>query len=308
MSCDLAISKASFTHRKVISVSQSIIKVYSVFIFMVMCLSTVVSAEIVHSGKKDDHAIVFLPGLASHGSVWQPWVDTYAKTHSVYVLTASGFAGVAPYQSDAAFLLSTVQEVIGALKQDRVKKATIVGHSIGGLMALMIANEAPSITERLLIVDSLPYLGGLFMPGLLPDAVEKQAALMAHQMASMPRSAFDEQQKYGLRIQSKTETFLPKLERWSKASDQQTIATAFKEVLSTDYRDNVSTIKVPVTVLVAHSAQAPLSREQILGLYQSQYENLAEKKIQVIDDSYHFIMIDQPVDFSAVLASILEKG
>jgi pimeloyl-ACP methyl ester carboxylesterase len=68
------------------------------------------------------------------------------------------------------------------------------------------------------------------------------------------------------------------------------------------------TIKAPVTVLVAHSAEAPLSREQIFNLYQSQYENLAEKKIQVIDDSYHFIMIDQPADFSAVLASVVEKG
>lgn len=287
---------------------QSVIKVFSIFIFMVICLPTAVRAEIIHSGKKDAQAIVFLPGLASHGSVWQPWVDKYVETHSVYVLTASGFAGVASYQSDAAFLLSAVQEVIGALKKDRVKKATIVGHSIGGLMALMIANEAPDITERLLVVDSLPYLGGLFMPSLSPDAVEKQATLIAHQMASMPRSAFDEQQKYGLRIQSKTAAFLPKLERWSKASDQQTIAKAFKEALSTDYRPNLSTIKAPVAVLVAHSAEAPLSREQIFSLYQSQYENLANKKIQVIDDSYHFIMIDQPADFSVALTSILEQG
>ncbi len=264
------------------------------------------SAEVRHSGNPEGPALVFLPGLASSAGLWQPWVEAYQQSHDIYVLSAPGFAGVPARMPEKPFLKTTVDEMIKTLRENNVEGAVLVGHSIGGLMALMIANEAPELVGVVLVVDSLPFLGGLFMPGLAPEAVSQRAQFMSKQMASMPRVAFDQQQKYGLAILTNTPAFLPMLETWSRASDQATVAQAFREVLSTDYRAALASIKVPVKVLVAHSADAPIGRDALENLYQTQFDGLANKVIQVVDDSYHFIMIDQPEVFSAALSAFLK--
>ncbi len=251
-------------------------------------------------------ALVFIPGLSSHGDLWRPWRAAYADSYDLYVVTAPGFAGVAPREGDAPFLKTTVTEIISELRAQGVKQATFVGHSIGGLMALMIAHDAPELVRKILVVDSLPYLAGLFMPGVTPDQAKARAAIMQQQMQSMPHDIFVAQQKQGLPRLTMTEAFLPTLAKWSETSDQGTVAVAFGETLGLDYRLNLSQITAPVTILVAYSKNMPLSRVQLQALYKAQYVGLQNKNIFMVEGSYHFIMIDQPDAFGRHLSKILE--
>lgn len=285
-----------------------LVKRFLLLLFLIGAAASSAAAEVVRGGNTDGPAIVFLPGLASHGELWGPWVETYQNSHRTYLLTAPGFAGVPPRLGDGTYLASLVAEVTSALRSDGVEKATIVGHSMGGLVALMLGIDAPELVGRLLIVDTAPYLGALFMPGMTPEMVARQAGQMAQQMTSMPRMAFDAQQRMGLqRLVLKTE-FLPTLEAWSAASDQATIALAFKEVLSTDYRSRLADIKAPAVILAAHNAMMPFSQDQLAATYRAQYGALERADIRIVPNSAHFIMIDQPDVFSIALAETLEEG
>ena len=266
------------------------------------------ASTIERSGKAGEHAIVFIPGLASHGDLWKSWAKQYSKNNDVFVVTASGFAGEPARAGSQQFLSATVAEIIGVLKAANVTDVTLVGHSIGGLMSLMIANEAPDLVRNVLVVDSLPFLAGLMMPGVSPEQAAQRAQYFATQMKNMPREGFLDQQKQGMAILSKTTAFLPTLLEWSAASNQATIADAFAETLATDYRSKISGIAAQVTVLAAFDQQMPVSKDSHKAVYEAQYAGLKNGRIEMIDDSFHFIMIDQPEAFSKALAVAVKEG
>jgi len=278
-----------------------------VFLFLVGGLPAE-AVRMERTGVEGAPAVVFVPGLASHGDLWRPWAEEYADTYDVFVVTAPGFAGEQPRVGGGPFLQSTVAEIAASLKRYGVSKATIVGHSIGGLMALMLANEAPDLVGNVLVVDSLPYLAAMFMPGTEPDQARAQAYFMADRMKAMPHIAFIAQQKQGLPRLSNTPAFLPVLEKWSTASDQATVAKAFAEGLGTDYRLELKNITVRITVLAAFSKAMGVPRAQIKMLYETQYAGLRHVDVHLVDDSYHFIMIDQPEQFSQHLSNVLNQG
>jgi pimeloyl-ACP methyl ester carboxylesterase len=46
----------------------------------------------------------------------------------------------------------------------KIEKPAIVGHSLGGLLALMIAAKAPDAVGKVMVVDALPFYALLFNP------------------------------------------------------------------------------------------------------------------------------------------------
>lgn len=269
-------------------------------------VSEMAQAEIHHFGNKEGKTLVFIPGLASSGELWQPWVKQYEATHNILVVTAPGFAGVAPRMEVDGFLRKTVEEIRFKLQEEDAENVIVVGHSIGGLMSLMLANAAPERIEKLMVVDSAPFMAGLFVPGITPDAAKTQAGYMKAAMLNMSRAAYDQQQKRGLPILSNTPAFLPTLIGWSETSDQGTVAAAFAEAFATDYRENLKTIKAEVVMLAATAKQMPLNKEALTAFYQGQYSGIENFTLEMVDDSFHFIMIDQPDVFTAALEKLLK--
>jgi len=51
---------------------------------------------------KGDKAIIFIPGFASSGDVWNDTRALYEKDHTCYTLTMAGFAGV-PAKGECTF-------------------------------------------------------------------------------------------------------------------------------------------------------------------------------------------------------------
>ena len=269
---------------------------------------TVAASTIERQGQKNADALVFIPGLASHGDLWTRWAEQHAVNYNVYIVTASGFAGEPAKLAQTPFLQSTVADIAQRLRADNIEGATIVGHSIGGLMALMLAKEAPELVTKVLVVDSLPYLAGMFMPGIKPDQAREQANMIAGQLKSMSRDLFLAQQKQGLSRLSNTAEFLPTLIKWSEDSHQTTVAVAMGEALATDYRSALATVEASITVLAAYSKAMQVPKAQIKALYAAQYAAAQNVDIQLVDDSYHFIMIDQPDQFSHYLSAVLGQG
>lgn len=263
------------------------------------------ASTIERQGEKGAEALVFIPGLASHGALWRPWAEKFSSSHNVYVVTASGFAGAPANLADQPFLETTVTEIAARLEKDGVSHATVVGHSIGGLMALMLAHDVPDLVDQLLIVDSLPYLAGMFMLVVTPDVAREQAKMIAGQLKNMPHGMFLAQQKQSLSRLSNTVEFLPTLIKWSEASDQATVAAAMGEALATDYRAALASIKSNITVLAAYSKMIQVPKAQFKALYAAQYAAAPNTKIQLVDDSYHFIMIDQSKVFSDALRQVV---
>ena len=102
--------------------------------------------------------MILIPGLMSSGDTWKSTVARYQDRFQCHVLTLAGFAGVPPI---AAPLLATVRTELAAyIRAQRLDRPVIVGHSLGGTLALALAADHPDLAGPLVIVDSLPFLAG----------------------------------------------------------------------------------------------------------------------------------------------------
>jgi pimeloyl-ACP methyl ester carboxylesterase len=92
----------------------------------------------------------------------------------------------------------------------------------------------------------------------------------------------------------------------SLASDPAVSGQAMYDLITTDFRPELATIKVPLTVLWVVPAGAPLTEAQLDRFYHLSYANAPQAVLKHIPDSYHFIMLDQPAVFAAELKAFLK--
>ncbi len=120
-----------------------------------------------HAGKGP--VLLLIHGMAGNFQNWQEVIEPLARHHTVLAPDLPGHGGSAPGFGDYSLgaLAAGLRDLLAALGHDR---ATIVGHSLGGGIAMQFAYQFPEMTERLVLVSS----GGL---GLEVSPVLRAAAL-----------------------------------------------------------------------------------------------------------------------------------
>ena len=98
--------------------------------------------------------VILIPGLASSAHVWDATVAHLAAGHRVHVIQVSGFAGSAPgANANGPVLEPTVAALHDYIVANKLQGAAVIGHSLGGLMAMKLGIEHPGDAGRIMIVD-----------------------------------------------------------------------------------------------------------------------------------------------------------
>src|SRR5947209_2154516 len=135
-------------------------------------------------------AMILIPGLSSSGDTWKSTVEHYRDRYTCHVVTLAGFAGVPPIAEP--LLASARRDLADYIRGERLDHPTIVGHSLGGTLALALAAEHPDLVGPLVIVDTLPFLaGGQMQAKSLEDARASIAAMHAY-MSNLTRQQYDD--------------------------------------------------------------------------------------------------------------------
>jgi pimeloyl-ACP methyl ester carboxylesterase len=100
--------------------------------------------------------VVLLHGIASTADTWAPVVDALAVHHTVLAPDLLGHGASAKPRGDYSLgaYACGVRDLVTALG---VERATVVGHSLGGGIAMQFAYQFPERVERLVLIAS----GGL---------------------------------------------------------------------------------------------------------------------------------------------------
>ncbi len=110
-------------------------------------------------------SMFLIPGATSSGNVWDATVEKYKDDFQIHVFTLAGYAGVAPLE--AKEILPVIKDSLMAyIKENKSKNSILIGHSIGGFLAMWMASENNNLVDRILIVDALPFLPGAMNPVL----------------------------------------------------------------------------------------------------------------------------------------------
>jgi pimeloyl-ACP methyl ester carboxylesterase len=249
---------------------------------------------------------VLIPGLSSHPSVWDGTVAAVPgyRYHLVHV---AGFAGKpAGANATGPVIEPVAEEIARYISEAGLERPALVGHSMGGSWAMLVAARHPELASRVMVVDMIPFMGVMFGgPSATAESLRPVADQMRRGFAAMTPEARRQQIEQTIVGMVRTENLRQGVIDQSLASDSAVSGQAFSELIVTDLRPELRNIRVPLTVLWVHPPGAPFSPEQMEQYYRASYANAPQAELKRIPDSYHFIMFDQPAVFQRELRAFL---
>ncbi|WP_431471058.1 alpha/beta fold hydrolase [Sphingosinithalassobacter sp. LHW66-3] len=251
-------------------------------------------------------AVFLIPGLSSPRAVWDGVAPGLAANHTVHLVQVNGFGGGDPRANlEPGVLDGIVAELRGFIAERGIESPAIVGHSMGGLVGLMLAARHPDAVGRLMVVDAFPFFGTVMgaetVDAIRPRAEQMRAMLLAQAETGEATAGPVTSDPGG--IWSITPEGRIQVANWSRAADQRVVAQAMYEDMVTDMRPELEAITArPFTVLYA----AGMGEAQARAIWEPQYAGSGARMVAV-PDSYHFIMLDQPEAFAAELEEFLAR-
>jgi len=254
------------------------------------------------SGK--GRPVVFIPGLASSGEVWSETVAHLGGRYDSHVLTLAGFAGQPAIQ--APFLETQRRAIAEYLREQGLEKPILVGHSLGGVLALAVAADVPERVGGVVVVDSLPFLPAAMHPGATVESSRPYADQMRTQMRTQSVAQRDEALRQTMQRYITDGARQDVGFRWGTQSDNETVAQAAYDLMTTDLRPLLPRITAPTLVLGSWIAlKGHLPRETVEAVYNGQYATLSTARVVMHDTARHFIMWDDPEGFYRELDGFL---
>src|SRR5690606_12939751 len=240
--------------------------------------------------KGEGEALLFLPGFTTPGSVWNETIDNLKDSYISYTVSYAGFNVIKPIGTP--WYAPIKDDLIAYIKKENLSNVVIVGHSMGGNLAIDIAHELPEHISGLVLVESIPCMRELMMPGVSADDLQYDSPYNK-QTIEMPEEAFKQMAAGMAQNMTVNESKMEDLTQWVVNADRETYVYGYTDLLKLDLRDKLSDIHINALIL---GASFP-DKEVIRANYEKQYTNLKSKKIEVADNSKHFIMFDEPVWF-----------
>jgi len=228
--------------------------------------------------------MILIPGLLSSGDVWSSTVDHFKDRYECHVLTLAGFAGQPPIP--APFLQTVRDDVLRYIAEKKLDRPVIVGHSLGGFLAYWIAATAPDKVGPIVAVDGLPYLGALGNPQATPETNRPMAERIRTMYASFNKEQLAGQSKMAFAQMITDPKEVEEATAWSAASDPATAGQAVYEMMTTDLREAVASIRTPV--LLVGAAGSPSA------LYEAQVAKIPVHRVVMAEKAKHFVMLDDP--------------
>jgi pimeloyl-ACP methyl ester carboxylesterase len=279
-------------------------------LLIALALTTGLAAEQPFQVKITGHGqpMILIPGLSCPGEVWDGTVARYKDRYEMHVISLAGFAGVPRVPGP---FLETARDAIAAyIRKNKLDHPIIVGHSLGGSLALDIAIHYPEIAGKLVIVDSYPMLAGIMDPTMTAEKAKDVSAQMRKGMEQQSQDTFERTTKSGMytRPMVTKDSDLDRIIAWGLKSDRTAVTDAMSELFGQDLRADVSKIKIPVLVMATWIGYKEYggSHDTTEANLRAQYAKIDGVQLAVTDTARHFIMWDDPNWMFAQMDRFLE--
>jgi pimeloyl-ACP methyl ester carboxylesterase len=253
--------------------------------------------------------LLLIHGMAGTYENWQAVIEPLAERHTVLAPDLPGHGSSAPGGGDYSLgaLAAGLRDLLVALGHDR---ATLVGHSLGGGVAMQFAYQFPEITERLVLVSSgglgpevSPVLRAAALPGadLFIAATAGPGAIAGSALARGLAAV-------GLRPNADVAEVARGYASLSDPGRRAAFLATLRAVVGTDGQrvaagDRLYLAEgVPVLILWGRG-------DRIIPVHHGERAHLAipGSRLEVFDGSGHLPQLDAPGRFVAVLERFLAE-
>lgn len=232
--------------------------------------------------------VLLIPGLASGPGIWNGVLGALPG-YRFHLVQVRGFAGLAAEGNASGPLVQPLAEEIARyITASGLKRPAIVGHSMGGTLAMMLGLKG--VAGRVMVVDMLPT--GAAMVGGTASGL----GFLADQLGGYLTGTVA-----GRRYLAQMVGQAP----GAKGSDPDVIASALRDLANIDLGPQLARLNVPLEVVYAVGAD----REQaaiIASRFRAAYAPKKDAVLRAIGPSGHMVMADQPARFHATLGTFLK--
>jgi pimeloyl-ACP methyl ester carboxylesterase len=265
---------------------------------------------VVDEGTEGKPDVVLVPGLTSSREVWAGEAKRLAPNYRLHLVQVNGFAGQPAGPNATGEILPAIVEELHAYCAALNTKPAVIGHSLGGLLTLMLAAKYPNDVNKIVIVDSLPFFGMMFGPQMTPEMIKPQAEQMRDKIEKQDQDK--DKRRASAERAAETLALNPEgrmlVEKNSEDSDAHVVAEGMFEDLQTDLRPELAKINTPALLLYPVDPALKVNGTQKVDeLYQGAYKPMPNVIVLRVDGSRHFIMLDQPEKFDEFVEEFLNR-
>ena len=260
-------------------------------------------------GPADGADVILVPGLSSSPHVWDALTDHLKNRYRVHRIHVQGFAG-APAEDNASGPVAApvAEDLARYIAEQGLEKPAVIGHSMVGTIGMMLAARHPDSVGRLMVVDMVPFMGAMLgQPGVNPtvESITPAAEAMHARSTAATEDAYRAQAAAMVTSMIKTESRREGPLADAAATDRTAASNSYRELMLTDLRSELPNITAPVEVLYVAFEFPGMTPEITDGIYKASFATLPQAQLTRIDDSAHFIMLDQPEVFEAEVDAFL---
>jgi pimeloyl-ACP methyl ester carboxylesterase len=240
--------------------------------------------------------VILIPGLTASRDMWRGTVKA-VPGYRYHLVQVAGFAGEpAGANASGAVVEPVAKEIARYIEVEGLGDPALIGHSMGGTLAMMIAARHPKSVGSVMVVDMLPQPAGLF--GSDAAGIAPLADSLRNILTSTPsgrRLLGNLMDRYGA-------------DEPGKPSDPDVVAQATHELARTDLRPELPAIKAPMTVLFATPAPSG-TPEHVRKVqdYRVAYSGARTARLRPVPESGHMIMYDHPARFYGEVKAFLAR-
>jgi len=235
--------------------------------------------------------VILIPGLSTGRSVWSSTVRA-VPGYRYHLVQVAGFAGD-PARGNASgpVVQPLARELARYIEQSGLRRPAIIGHSMGGTLAMLLAADHPRLVGRIMVVDMLPAPAGLF------GQTSADAGIFARSIESLTRT------EGGRRLYSSFVNVFAPPGSGFRTSDPALVGRTMTELAAMDLTDRLPAIRVPFTIVYAalDARLAPAADRR----YRTAYADARNPRFVRIDDSGHMIMLDRPERLAEAMREFL---
>ena len=261
-----------------------------------------------HAGAGAESAVLLIHGITSSSRTWREVIPGLAEDFEVIApdLLGHGRSGKPRGDYSLGAYASGLRDLLAVLD---VEKVTVVGHSLGGGIAMQFAYQFPERLERLVLVDS----GGLgeevslvLRAATLPGAEVVLPLLFGPVPRSVARTIGKVLGRLGVRASANTRGLAEGLDSLGDAEARRAFVHTARSVIDpagqrVDARDRLYLSRDVPTMLIWGE------QDRIIPVAHGQgaHELMAHSRFEVFPGAGHFPFNDDPERFVAVVREFI---
>lgn len=253
------------------------------------------------TGKLDAlETLLFIPGFGTDQRAWQGVASAFAEEYRLVLFDNAGTGRAAPeafIQSKYLNLNTYADDVLDICKALELANVILVGHSVGSMIAVLVAIKQPALVAKLIVIGASPrylndvdYYGGFSEKDL--SAVYSAISMdFDNWLDHFSRQAMDNPQK-------------PSLARYFaesiRAIPRDQILTTLCAIFQSDHRDDLEKLNQPTLIIQAkEDVFVPLEVAEYL------HASIPNSQLIVINACGHLPHISAPLGVITAIRNFL---